>query len=664
MLKCLLFNLPTMPNFEGYNTNSLKAKTERTTAMYKDARACVNMFASNANNYAISARGYIDELVDGKITVKESEELHFLEAQFKILIFQYHELCHRYDEVADSSYIKNYLETNTMKISNEFGLGLFDKDRAMIHPETLRDQATYILEHKEDTIPDEDMEESDDWNAIFDALEQAAKAKMAEERGTQAKAQEAAQNAPGTPQNTPNSTYKKAAGLFGKEKENQFDFVVSDKTFADVAGLKEVKEDLSQIVDFIKRPEVYKQYGAKLPKGTILYGPPGTGKTLLARAVAGEANANFIALNSTDFTASKWGEVPKMIKELFETARENTPCIIFIDEIDMLGLNRGADKANSLAHRESLNAFLCAMDGFNQYEGVTVMAATNRLEDLDPAMMRPGRFDNLFAVPLPSDINEVEEVVQIYMKNKSFEQNVKSRDIAHKLLRQSPASIESIINEACLIAIKKNNGVIREQDLNEAYLKKIIKGHVKENAEVSKEDNELVAIHESGHALIAVIEGVPVQNVTIMGTTTGAGGLTVMNQQNKNYYKKADYENQIRISYGGRAAEQIIFGEDMVTTGASADINNATNLIRSAATYYGFDLCDTKKHAPIVYKEISQDNLEKAANKYYKETVDMLAKNIDALKAIAEELIACGSITGKRVEAIYTSFQTVDMLME
>ena len=657
MLKCLLFNLPTMPNFEGYNTNSLKAKTERTTAMYKDARACVNMFASNANNYAISARGYIDELVDGKITVKESEELHFLEAQFKILIFQYHELIHRYDEVADSSYIKNYLETNTMKISNEYGLGLFDPDRAMIHPETLRAQATYVLEHKEDAIPDEDMEEGDDWNAIFDALEKAAKAKMAEEKATQTKTQQTAQN------NTTTSAYKKAAGLFNNEKDNQFDFVVSDKTFADVAGLKEVKEDLAQIVDFIKRPDVYKQFGAKLPKGTILYGPPGTGKTLLARAVAGEANANFIALNSTDFTASKWGEVPKMIKELFETARENTPCIIFIDEIDMLGLNRGADKANSLAHREGLNAFLCAMDGFNQYEGVTVMAATNRLEDLDPAMTRPGRFDNLFAVNLPSDINEVEEVVKIYMKNKRFDENVNSRDIAHKLLRQSPASIEGIINEACLIAIKKNNGIIREQDLNEAYLKKIMKGHVKENVEVPEEDSLLVAYHEAGHALVAVIEGVPVQSVTIMPTTTGAGGVTVMNQQNKNYYRKSDYENQIRISYGGRASEEVIFGEDLVTTGASADIQNATNMIRNAATYYGFDLCDTKKHAPLVYKEISQENLEKAANKYYKETVELLAQNVDALKAIAQELIENGTITGKRVAAIYTSFQTVDMLM-
>ena len=657
MLKCLLFNLPTMPNFEGYNTNSLKAKTERTTAMYKDARACVNMFASNANNYAISARGYIDELVDGKITIKESDELHFLETQFKIIIFQYHELLHRYDEVVDSSYIKGYLETNAAKISNEYGLGLFDPDRAMIHPETLRAQATYVLEHKEDAIPDEDMEEGDDWNAIFDALEKAAKAKMAEEKAAQAKTQQTAQN------NTTTSAYKKAAGLFNNEKDNQFDFVVSAKTFADVAGLKEVKEDLAQIVDFIKRPDVYKQFGAKLPKGTILYGPPGTGKTLLARAVAGEANANFIALNSTDFTASKWGEVPKMIKELFETARENTPCIIFIDEIDMLGLNRGADKANSLAHRESLNAFLCAMDGFNQYEGVTVMAATNRLEDLDPAMTRPGRFDNLFAVNLPSDINEVEEVVKIYMKNKRFDENVNSRDIAHKLLRQSPASIEGIINEACLIAIKKNNGIIREQDLNEAYLKKIMKGHVKENVEVPEEDSLLVAYHEAGHALVAVIEGVPVQSVTIMPTTTGAGGVTVMNQQNKNYYRKSDYENQIRISYGGRASEEVIFGEDLVTTGASADIHNATNMIRSAATYYGFDLCDTKKHAPLVYKEISQENLEKAANKYYKETVELLAQNVDALKAIAQELIENGTITGKRVAAIYTSFQTVDMLM-
>ena len=445
-----------------------------------------------------------------------------------------------------------------------------------------------------------------------------------------------------------------------KRMANKFEFVQSTTTFSDVAGLKEVKEDLLQIVDYIKCPEIYKQFGAKLPKGTILYGPPGTGKTLLARAVAGEAEANFIALSSTDFTAKHWGVVPQKIKDLFETAKDNAPCIIFIDEIDMLGMDRGADASNSLPHRETLNAFLTAMDGFDQFEGVTILAATNRLEDLDPALTRPGRFDNQFSVPLPHNIDEVKEVISIYIRNKMLSPDCTVDGIASKFIRQSPATIESIINEACLIAIRKNNGVIRTCDIHEAYMKKTLKGHVRETQDASKEELKVVAIHEAGHALAAVMQGRGVQSVSVMGTTTGAGGVTFTEPLNTYLLRKSDFEKQIRISYGGRAAEEVCFGKEMISTGSSADIKKVTEILVDASSNYGFDMSGTKSDIPaIAYtrKELSKDLIEKASVRYYDQTVHMFRENKSALLCIAKRLLNKGTIPGDEVKQIYLACQ-------
>lgn len=621
MKKYLFETLPPIPDF-GVHSDNVTEISQRSVAIHNDATICLKIVKDNVESYVDMAQTIMTMALEGGIASTNNECFIALNKFFNKIKEQFDEVASRYNNVENNFHTDAYVGCALLGLDENASLGIYNKQRMMHNPDYIQSEVQYIIENSE---PNPSMQEE-----VRNAAAQ--------------------------------SVYQ----CLTKEPKNdsRFSFVKSDKTFKDVAGLTEVKEDLMQIVDFIKRPNVYKQFGAKLPKGTILYGPPGTGKTLLARAVAGEAQAKFIALSSTDFTASKWGEVPKMIKELFEMARQHAPCIIFIDEIDMLGLDRGADKANSLAHRESLNAFLSAMDGFDQYEGVTVMAATNRLEDLDSAMMRPGRFDNLFAVPLPHDIKEVQEVVEIYMRNKKFDSEVKTIDVARKMLRHSPASIESILNEACLVAIKKNNGIIRECDINEAVLKKTIKGHVRENANIPEDDSKLVAIHEAGHALVAVYEGIPVQSVTIIGTTTGAGGLTMMDPSNKSYFRKSDYEKQIRISYGGRAAEQLAFGSDMITTGASADIRQATNLIEYASVNFGFNLADSKSHAPVVYKNLSQNNLEKAANKYYAETVEILKANIEALKAVATELLHSGTITGERVKQIFDSHQAKDMVIE
>lgn len=628
MKKIVFEKLPPMPDFGLYNENNIAQIGERAVAIHNEANYCLQVVNRNIDNYIKYVQALITMVLERVITNVENEDFDTVNALYEKLVAQFEELSVRYDSLDHNFHTDAYVRVALINFDDNACLGIYNADRCAHHADSIKEEILYILES--------DVNEAD-------------------------------KTMPHDPALSLNSTTieeKVVEGFRGaledkdeKDTDSQFQFVKSDKTFKDVAGLKEVKEDLMQIVDFIKRPQVYKDFGAKLPKGTILYGPPGTGKTLLARAVAGEADAKFIALNSTDFTASRWGEVPKMIKDLFSKARKYAPCIIFIDEIDMLGLNRGADRANSLAHRESLNAFLSAMDGFNQYEGVTVVAATNRLDDLDPAMMRPGRFDNLFAVPLPNDINEVQEVVEIYMRNKRFDAGVEARTIARKMLRQSPAAIESVLNEACLIAIKKNNGIIRECDINEAFLKKTIKGHVRGAADVSDEDSKMVAVHEAGHALIAVHEDIPVQSVTIMGTTSGAGGLTMMDPTNKHYFRKSDYEKQIKVSYGGRAAEQLAFGADMVTTGASADIRKATELIKSASANYGFNLYDSATHAPVVYKTLAQGNLEKAANKYYAEAIEILKNNIYALKAIAKELLDNGTISGDKVKEIYEKYK-------
>lgn len=623
-LNVKLKELHTLPDFNNYDEDSLLGLIERSTEIHEDANHCLNIVKENVEAYVSYVQTVFDMAVEHKITNAECIQLSMMDMIFIKLCKQFADLACRYEHVENNNHVDSYVRVSLKYIADEAALGIYNAERANCRADIVREQITYILSQENEERIEKKLDETEE--AVVENV-----VKVMERKS---------------------------------EDDINIKFVKSNKTFADVAGLREVKEDLMQIVDFIKRPEVYEQYGAKLPKGTILYGPPGTGKTLLAKAIAGEAEANFIALCSTDFTASKWGVVPKMIKDVFDTAAKNTPCVIFIDEIDMLGMNRNGDAANSLAHREALNSFLSAMDGFDEYNGVTVLAATNMLEDLDPALMRPGRFDNLFAIPLPQDVHETEEVVRIYMKNKYFDNELSSYGIAKKLMGRSPAGIESVLNEACLIAIKKNKGVIRECDISEAVTKKSIKGHIRELQEVTHEDKKLTALHEAGHTVVALAKNLHVQSVSIIGTTTGAGGLTTLEHINKHYFTKADYENQILVSYGGRAAEELAFGPDMITTGASQDIKRATELIKDASTNYGFDMYDSQKQAPMVYKTIAQVNIEKAANKYYRESVNILKNNLYALREMARELMENGRISGDRAKEIYQEYKDSEMEME
>lgn len=638
--------LPTMPDLTRFEKGGIKDQVDKVKVIHDDAVACLDILKANVKNYVDYAVNVFDCIINGMITNLSDSAFVILDGSFGLLSTQFECLYHRYDDIDNSGYADAFVRCELKAIDFDNALGIYNQERNGNNPNVIKEDAKFVAAAKTacDTIassPNDKLQEMAAMKAFYDALSTPTDGRRDDF----------------SPKTNTNPTKQEKADT------GRFTLVKSNTKFKDIAGLHEVKEDLEQYIDMIKRPDIYVQFGAKLPKGILLYGPPGTGKTLLARGVAGEAGVNFIALSSTDFTASRWGEVPQMIKELREVAVKNKPCIVFIDEIDMLGMNRGADKANSLAHREGLNAFLSMLDGFETYEGVMFIAATNRLEDIDPAMIRGGRFENQFSVPLPSDIDSVEEVVKIYTKNKRFEENFTSLKMARKLLGHSPASIESILNKACFVAIKNNNGIIREKDFNVALTQQIIKGHIKP-VDLEAKDTKITAIHEAGHALVAALKGISVRDVSVLPTTSGAGGLTTFEPTNNHYYKKSDYENKIMVAYAGRAAEQLAYGVNNITTGASADIKQATQLIKTAASYYGFDLCDNKSHAPIVYTTIKQNNLEKAANKYYAETVDVLKDNYKILYDIAKALLEMGTISGDVVNEIIKKHKNSDVNME
>lgn len=632
------YELNERPDFGIYNTNDILQLVGYNEAIRADAEECIKIIKENIVVYVNGVNSILTMVLEHKITSTDHYHFKAMYNHFNKIVKQFIDMDARYRDIQLPADIKAYVYNTLVKMADEAALGIYEGNKTRNHPDVVENTASMVIDNEIEADLETLKNSMDDLGTV---LQKAAEAR--EEMQKQATAQKEQED---------NSKYK---------------FVKSTTTFKDVAGLHEVKEDLAQYVDMLKRPDVYKAYGAKLPNGTIFYGPPGTGKTLLSRALAGEAGVKFIATAATDFTSSKWGETPQKIKELFQKARKNAPCIVFIDEIDMLGMNRGMDSANGLAHREHLNALLAEMDGFDQYEGVMIIGATNRLEDLDPALIRPGRFDNQFSIPLPNSVDEVEEIVRIYMKNKRFDETVNTRNVAQKLLGNSPASIEGLLNEACLLAIRKNNGIIRIADIDEAYVKKAVRGHVKNLQDVSEEEREIVAYHEAGHALLAVVGGRGVQSVSILGTTTGAGGLTVTEPMNKHLLRKSDYETQIRISYGGRAAEEVIFGEDMITTGASADIRKCTALIGEAASSYGFDLLNSKNPVPkIKYNDAKniKDTIEKASIKYYEEAVQLIKDNLPALKDIANALLENGTITGEVVQKLYDKYQNNAMEME
>ena len=380
----------------------------------------------------------------------------------------------------------------------------------------------------------------------------------------------------------------KNAMSFGLGKSNAKVYVQSTAgiRFSDVAGEDEAKESLAEIVDYLHNPKKYTDVGASMPKGVLLVGPPGTGKTMLAKAVAGESNVPFFSISGSEFVEMFVGMGASKVRDLFKQAKEKAPCIVFIDEIDAIGKKRDGQIGGNDEREQTLNQLLTEMDGFEGNNGVIILAATNRPESLDPALTRPGRFDRRVPVELP-DLKGREEILKVHAKKIRTEGNVDYHTIARMASGASGADLANIINEAALRAVRNGRTSVTQEDLEES-IEVVIAGYQKKNAVLSDQEKRVVAYHEIGHALVAASQShsAPVQKITIIPRTSGALGYTMQVEQSDKYLMtRVELENRIATLTGGRAAEEVVFGE--VTTGASNDIEQATKLARSMITRYG-----------------------------------------------------------------------------
>ena len=374
--------------------------------------------------------------------------------------------------------------------------------------------------------------------------------------------------------------------MFGKSNAKVYVEAQTGKTFADVAGEDEAKEALKEIVDFLHNPQKYESIGAQMPKGVLLQGPPGTGKTLLAKAVAGEANVPFFSISGSEFVEMFVGAGAARVRDLFNQAQEKAPCIVFIDEIDTIGKKRDGSLGGNDEREQTLNQLLVEMDGFAVNEGVIVLAATNRKDILDPALLRPGRFDRRVPVELP-DLQGREAILRVHAQDKQMADNIDYRVIARATAGASGAELANIVNEAALRAVRDGRRFATQADLEES-IEVVIAGYQKKNAIMTDEEKKIVSYHEIGHALVAAMQthSAPVQKITIVPRTSGALGYTMQIEEGNHYLmSKTEMENKIATLTGGRAAEEVVFHS--VTTGASNDIEQATKLARAMITRYG-----------------------------------------------------------------------------
>ena len=378
-------------------------------------------------------------------------------------------------------------------------------------------------------------------------------------------------------------------GMGGMGKSNAKVYVKSSNgiKFTDVAGEDEAKENLTEIVEYLHDPDKYKEIGASMPKGILLVGPPGTGKTMLAKAVAGEANVPFFSMSGSEFVEMFVGMGASKVRDLFKQAKEKAPCIVFIDEIDAIGKKRDGQVGGNDEREQTLNQLLTEMDGFEGNNGVIILAATNRPESLDPALLRPGRFDRRVPVELP-DLKGREEILKVHARKIKVADNVDFNKIARMASGASGAELANIVNEAALRAVRDGRKFATQADLEES-IEVVIAGYQKKNAILTDKEKRIVAYHEIGHALVAAKQtnSAPVQKITIVPRTSGALGYTMQVEEEGNHYlmTKEEMENKIATLTGGRAAEEIAFGS--VTTGASNDIEQATKLARGMITRYG-----------------------------------------------------------------------------
>lgn len=416
--------------------------------------------------------------------------------------------------------------------------------------------------------------------------------------------------------------------------------------FDSIAGNEEAKESVKDIVDFLKNPEKYSSYGARMPKGIILYGEPGTGKTLMAKAVAGEAGVPFYAMSGSDFVQVYVGVGASRIRQLFKKARSKGKAVIFIDEIDAIGKKRSSEKSGGSEERDqTLNALLTEMSGFNEKEGIIVMAATNRLDILDEALLRPGRFDRHIEINLP-DVVAREKIFNLHLKNKPIG-NVNIKDWAKKTAYFSGAKIENLLNEAAILACKENSVKIEDYHVDKAF-SIVLAGYEKQNrAYIKNKDKKITAYHEIGHALISsiVLPNEKISKVTIIPSTKGAGGYTLSIPEDSLYQSKEYLINRIMVLLGGRVAEEIIFGKDNITTGAHNDLQKSTSIAYKMVTEYGMgetlgllNMGSLKHELSINENDIIKECKSLIDNIYIK-VKDILLKEKKQLDILSEKLL-------------------------
>ena len=458
---------------------------------------------------------------------------------------------------------------------------------------------------------------------------------------------------------------------FGKSRAKMS---IGDKsvTFAQVAGLKEEKEELEEIVDFLKEPGKYTGVGARIPKGVLLEGPPGTGKTLLAKAVAGEAGGPFFSISRSDFVGMFVGVGASRVRDLFEEAKHNAPCIVFIDEIDAVARRRGTGMGGGHDEREqTLNQLLVEMDGFGVNEGIIVMAATNRVDILDPAILRPGRFDRKVAVGTP-DVGGREEILKVHAKNKPLGDDVNLQQLAQTTAGFTGADLENLLNEAAIIAAKENRSFIANKDVKRAFIKVGI-GAEKKSRIISDKEKKITAYHEAGHAILFhVLPDVgPVYSVSIIPTGVGAAGYTMpLPEKDEMFATKSRMLQDIMVSLGGRIAEEIIFGD--ITTGASSDIKKATKTARRMVTRYGMsdnigvicydddddevfigkDLAHAKAHSEEISGEIDKE-VKHIIDDCYTKAKDIIMQHEKVLHSCATLLLEKEKINREEFEALF-----------
>lgn len=460
--------------------------------------------------------------------------------------------------------------------------------------------------------------------------------------------------------------------MFGMGKSNAKVYVKSSKgiKFSDVAGEDEAKESLAEIVDYLHDSKKYQEIGASMPKGILLVGPPGTGKTMLAKAVAGEANVPFFSMSGSEFVEMFVGMGASKVRDLFKQAKEKAPCIVFIDEIDAIGKKRDGQLGGNDEREQTLNQLLTEMDGFEENNGVIILAATNRPESLDPALLRPGRFDRRVPVELP-DLKGREEILKVHAKKIKVAEDVDYNKIARMASGASGAELANIVNEAALRAVRNHRAYVMQADLEES-IEVVIAGYQKKNAILTDKEKLIVAYHEIGHALVAAKQtnSAPVQKITIVPRTSGALGYTMQVDEGNHYLmSQEEMENKIATYTGGRAAEEIVFHS--VTTGAANDIEQATKLARAMITRYGmskeFDMVamevqtnqylggDSSLTCAAETQKIIDEKVVELVRKQHEKAAQILLENREKLDELSQYLYQRETITGEEFMKILNS---------